>query len=107
VTPTETPGPTDSNSPTPSAKSLAGIVAPVVVQAPTITTGHIVAAVCGGVALAIMFIGIAVRYRAVSIQINGPKKVKSWKPMPTMEVNHNPLVIDTKFKKTKFEVMHV
>jgi hypothetical protein len=43
----------------------------------------------------------------VSIQINGPKKVKSWKPMPTMEVNHNPLVIDTKFKKTKFEVMHV
>lgn len=109
VTPTETPGPTDSNSPTPtpSAKTLAGIVAPVVVQAPTITTGHVVAAVCGGVALAIMFIGIAVRYRAVSIQINGPKKVKSWKPTPTMEVNHNPLVIDTKFRKTKFEVMRV
>ena len=107
VTPTETPGPTDSNSPTPSMKALAGIVAPVVVQAPQITTGHIVAAVCGGVALAIMFIGLAVRYRAVSIQINGPKKVKSWKPMPTTEINHNPLVIDTKFKRTKFEVIAV
>jgi hypothetical protein len=54
-----------------------------------------------------MFIGIAVRYRAVSIQINGPKKVKSWKPMPTTEINHNPLVIDTKFKRTKFEVIAV
>lgn len=105
VTPTETPGPTDSNSPTPRA--LAGITAPVVVQAPQITTGHIVAAVCGGVALAIMFIGIAVRYRAVSIQINGPKKVKSWKPTPTTEINHNPLVIDTKFKRTKFEMIPV
>ena len=110
VTPTETPGPTDSNSPTP--KALAGIVTPVVVQAPQITSGHVVAAVCGGVALAIVFIGVAVRYRAVSFQINGPKKVKSWKPMPTTEINHNPLVgaarVSEKFpRKTKFEVVPV
>jgi hypothetical protein len=60
-----------------------------------------------------MFIGIAVRYRAVSIQINGPKKVKSWKPTPTTEINHNPVILAGKLtdtftlRKSKFETVRI
>jgi len=60
------------------------------------------AAVGGGLAV-VALIALAARYRAVSIQINGPRRIKSWKHMPTLELNHNPLVVT---KKSKFETVN-
>jgi len=59
------------------------------------------AAVGGGLAV-VALIALAARYRTVSIQINGPQRTKLWKHTPTLEINHNPLVVT---KKSKFETV--
>ena len=64
-------------------------------------SGAIVGAAIGGAVAVVALIGIAARYRAVSIDINGVRG-KKWKHTPMMEINHNPLVVT---KKSKFEVV--
>ena len=94
VTPTETPGPTDS--PSPSSKSLAGIAAgPTIVPPAGASTGTVVGAAVGGAVFVLAIIGLAIRLRIVSAEINS-KKVKSWrggskKGGPDIEINTNPL----------------
>jgi hypothetical protein len=100
VTPTETPGPTDS----PSSKPVGAIAAGPTVQAPAQDhAGAIVGAAIGGALVVIVF-AVAARYRAVSIQIN---KKTPWKHSPELEVNHNPVVFAKLFapKKSKFETV--
>jgi hypothetical protein len=105
VTPTETPGPTDSPSPKPIAALGAGYT----VQAPTQDhSGAIVGAAIGGGVLVVIVFGVLARYRAVSIQFN---KKTPWKHSPELEVNHNPVILATKLtdpfavKKSKFEIV--
>ena len=100
VTPTETPGPTDSTSPTPSAKALAGIAGGPAVSAPaSVSTGSLVGAAIGGGLAVVAVIGLAIRFRIVSAEINS-QKVKSWRggggakrigKGPEIEINTNPL----------------
>lgn len=92
VTPTETPGPTDS----PSPKPLAGLAAPGTVSAPSNTgTGTIVGAAVGGALFVLAVIGLAIRVRAVSIELNTKSAaIKSWKKKgsrgPDIEIGINP-----------------
>jgi hypothetical protein len=92
VTPTETPGPTDS----PSPKPLAGLAAPGTVSAPSNTgTGTIVGAAVGGALFVLAVIGLAIRVRAVSIELNTKSAaIKSWKKKgsrgPDIEIGTNP-----------------
>ena len=98
VTPTETPGPTDSTSPTPSMKSLAGIAGGPAVSAPaSVSTGSLIGAAIGGGLAVVAVIGLAIRFRVVSAEINS-QKVKSWRSGskkiskgPEIEINTNPL----------------
>ena len=92
VTPTETPGPTDS----PSSKPLAGLAAPITVSAPNNTsTGTIIGAAVGGGLFVVAVIGLAIRVRAVSIEVNTKgAAIKSWKKKgsrgPDIEIGTNP-----------------
>jgi hypothetical protein len=86
----------------------------VIIQAPTQDhTGAILGAAVGGGVGVLLLIGLAARYRAVSIQLNTMQRVKSWKHGPETEINHNPLVTNTKttdvfkVRKSKFEVIPV
>jgi len=97
VTPTETPGPTDS----PSPKPLAGLAAPVTVSAPNNTgTGTIVGAAVGGALFVLAVIGLAIRVRAVSIELNTKTAaIKSWKKKgsrgPDIVIGTNPNMATT------------
>jgi len=93
VTPTETPGPTDS--PTPSAKALAGIAGGPAVAPASVSTGSLIGAAIGGGLAVVAVIGLAIRFRVVSAQLNA-KTVKSWRVRskrdgPDIEINTNPL----------------
>ena len=95
VTPTETPGPTDSASPTHSTIPLAGIAGGPAVSSPaSVSTGSLIGAAIGGGLAVVAVIGLAIRFRVVSAQLNA-KTVKSWrtgkKPGPDIEINTNPL----------------
>ena len=95
VTPTETPGPTDSASPTHSVNPLAGIAAGPAVAPASVSTGSLIGAAIGGGLAVVAVIGLAIRFRIVSAQLNA-KTVKSWrggskKGGPDIEINTNPL----------------
>ena len=92
VTPTETPGPTDSHSPQP----VAGNAPTYTIHSPAADhAGSMVGAAIGGALLVMAVIGVAARYRAVSIQLN-TSRIKAWR-------HHNPIVVT---KKSKFEVVN-
>ena len=77
ITPTETPGPTDSHSPQP----IAGIAAPVIQTTPVAsTTGSIVGAAVGGAVLVIAIVGVAIRLKIVSAQLNATPTISAWTP---------------------------
>ena len=94
VTPTETPGPTDSPSPTHSVNPLAGIAAGPVVAPASVSTGSLIGAAVGGALVVLAVIGVAIRFRIVSAQLNA-KTVKSWRmgknPSAEIENKINPL----------------
>jgi len=101
VTPTETPGPTDSPSPSTSARALGAMAAgagAAVPQGPT--TGSLVGAAIGGAVLVVAVIGLAIRFRIVSAQLNGSPKIASWranakgKKRPEFEIETNPKVTE-------------
>ena len=77
VTPTETPGPTDS----PSAKPVAGIAAGITAQPPQAQqgVGVIIGAAIGGALAVIAVIGVAIRLKVVSAQLNDTHKISSWR----------------------------
>lgn len=80
VTPTETPGPTDSSSPTPSVRAIGAIAGPSGINAPQgPTTGSLIGAAVGGGLLVIVVIGVAIRLRIVSAQLNGSPNVTTWR----------------------------
>jgi hypothetical protein len=91
-TPTETPGPTDSNTP----KPLAGIATAPVVSAPSNTgAGTIIGAALGGGLFVVAIIALAIRVRAVSIELNTKTAtIKGWKKkgsrVPDIEIGTNP-----------------
>lgn len=92
VTPTETPGPTDSHSPQPLAGLSTG-VAPAAPSAPS--AGPIVGAAIGGALVVVGLLGLAIRLKFLSAQLNGsatseprkqgPQKTKSWKGLKHVE----------------------
>jgi hypothetical protein len=76
---------------------LAGLAAPVSVAPPASSAGTIVGAAVGGALFIVAIIGLAIRLRIVSAEING-KQVKSWRggakrigKGPDIEINTNPL----------------
>jgi hypothetical protein len=91
-TPTETPGPTDSNTP----KPLAGIATVPVVSTPSNTgAGTIIGAAIGGGLFVVAIIALAIRVRAVSIELNTKTAaIKGWKKkgsrVPDIEIGTNP-----------------
>jgi len=98
VTPTETPGPTDS----PSPKPVAGLAAaPIVVAGPQgASTGTVIGAAIGGAVLVVAVFGLAIRFRIVSAQLNGTPKISVWrtkakgKKRPEFEIGTNPSVVN-------------
>ena len=96
ITPTETPGPTDSHSPQP----VAGIAAPVTQSTPTSNTGSIVGAAIGGAVAVIAIVGIAIRLKIVSAQINNAPTISAWTPgkkkktrVPDFDIGLTPTII--------------
>ena len=86
VTPTETPGPTDSHSPQPLAPISIGLTATTPPSAPS--AGPIIGAAIGGALVVIGVIGLAIRLKFLSAQLNAsattdPRKAqpktKTWK----------------------------
>ena len=88
VTPTETPGPTDS----PSAKPVAGIAAGITVQPPQAQqgVGVIIGAAIGGALVVIAVIGVAIRLKVVSAQLNDTHKVSSWRTKAKAKAKSKP-----------------
>jgi hypothetical protein len=77
VTPTETPGPTDSSSPKPvSAIGITGQVAP---PTASISAGPIIGAAIGGALAVVAVIALAIRLRVVSAQLNDTPRLTSWR----------------------------
>jgi hypothetical protein len=83
VTPTETPGPTDS--PSPSHQPAFAVVAPAPV-APVTNAGSLVGAAIGGALLVVALLGLAIRLRIVSAQLNETNALPK-KPMTMTSVN--------------------
>jgi hypothetical protein len=76
VTPTETPGPTDSSSPTSSYRPISAIQQQQIPSPPASTSvGALLGAVVGGVVLTMFLLGLAIRYRVVSAQLNTGSRV--------------------------------
>jgi hypothetical protein len=74
---------------------LAGIAGGPAVSSPaSVSTGSLIGAAIGGGLAVVAVIGLAIRFRVVSAQLNA-KTVKSWrtgkKPGPDIEINTNPL----------------
>ena len=80
ITPTETPGPTDS----PSPRAVAAIGTGGVATAPTASTstGSLIGAAVGGAVAVVAIIGLAVRLRIVSAELN-PNYAKKKAPVRT------------------------
>ena len=101
VTPTETPGPTDSSSPTPSVRAIGAIAAGAGAAAPQgPTTGSLIGAAIGGGLLVVAVIGLAIRFRIVSAQLNATPKISVWrtnakgKKRPEFEIGTNPTIVN-------------
>lgn len=102
VTPTESPGPTDSASPTHSpmthADALAAGAAAAQPPSAGTSTGTVVGAAIGGALFIVAAIGIAIRLKVVSAQLNGPT-VSAWNPgqkkkkvrVPDFDIGLNPV----------------
>lgn len=102
VTPTDTPGPTDSPSPSRSPMShteaLAAGAAGAQPPAASTSTGTVIGAAIGGALVVLAVIGIAIRLKVVSAQLNGPT-VSSWNPgqrkkkvrVPDFDIGLNPV----------------
>ena len=99
VTPTETPGPTDSASPTHSPMShVDALAAGAAAAQPPVATGvgTIIGAAIGGALFIVVALGLAIRYRIVSAQLNTPS-VSAWNPgqkrkkmrVPDIDINMN------------------
>jgi hypothetical protein len=74
---------------------LAGIAAGPAVAPASVSTGSLIGAAIGGGLAVVAVIGLAIRFRIVSAQLNA-KTVKSWrggskKGGPDIEINTNPL----------------
>ena len=102
VTPTESPGPTDSPSPTHSPMSHTDALAAgaASVQAPSgASAGTVVGAAIGGAVLVVVAIGVAIRFKVVSAQLNTPT-VSAWTPgkkkskvrVPDFDIGLNPTI---------------
>lgn len=101
VTPTESPGPTDSPSPTHSpmshADALAAGAASVTAPVASTSAGTIVGAAIGGALVVMAVIGVAIRAKIVSAQLNAPT-VSAWNPgqkkkkvrVPDFDIGLNP-----------------
>jgi len=100
VTPTESPGPTDSPSPTHSPMSHADALAAGAASAQppqSAGTGTVIGAAIGGALFIVAAIGIAIRLKVVSAQLNGPT-VSAWNPgqkkkkvrVPDFDIGLNP-----------------
>ena len=79
VTPTETPGPTDSPSPSSSYRPLSAINQQTVPPAPQASAGTFIGGVVGGIILTVLLLGLAVRYKFVSAQLNSTPQVAAWR----------------------------
>jgi len=120
VTPTETPGPTDSHSPQPIAPIGLGISAPTTQSAPS--AGPIIGAAIGGALVVVGLLGLAIRLKFLSAQLNAPAttdprktlpKTKSWKGLKHIDKfetvgTKNPLTLRVEqMKKTPIEITPV
>ena len=91
ITPTETPGPTDSNTPKP-------LIASIAVSAPSNTgAGTIIGAAIGGGLFVVAIIALAIRVRAVSIELNTKSAAtktlkKKGARFPNIEIGTNPMI---------------
>lgn len=100
VTPTDTPGPTDSPSPTSSVRAVGAVAAGAGVVSPQgLNAGSTVGAMVGGALIVLAVIGIAIRFRIVSAQINGTPRVASWRMIKKtkkhdFEIGTNPTIIN-------------
>jgi len=100
VTPTDTPGPTDSPSPTSSVRAVGAVAAGAGAALPLgLNAGSTVGAMVGGALIVLAVIGIAIRFRIVSAQINGTPRVASWRMMKKtkkhdFEIGTNPTIIN-------------
>jgi len=100
VTPTDTPGPTDSPSPTSSVRAVGAVAAGAGAALPQgLNAGSTVGAMVGGALIVLAVIGIAIRFRIVSAQINGTPRVASWRMMKKtkkhdFEIGTNPTIIN-------------
>jgi hypothetical protein len=100
VTPTDTPGPTDSPSPTSSVRAVGAVAAGAGATSPQgSSAGSLVGAMVGGALLVLAVIGIAIRFRIVSAQINGTPRVASWRMMKKgkkhdFEIGTNPTIVN-------------
>ena len=97
VTPTETPGPTDSSSPTPSVRAIGAIAAGAGAASPQgPAAGSLIGAAIGGALLVVAVIGVAIRFRIVSAQLNSTPSVSTWRSKskksrtPEFEISTNP-----------------
>jgi hypothetical protein len=79
-------------------KVVAGIAAGPAAAAPqSINTGSLIGAAIGGGLLVVGIIGVAIRFKIVSAQLNGTPKVSSWRTkgkknrMPEFEIGTNPV----------------
>lgn len=103
VTPTESPGPTDSPSPSRSPMShtealAAGAAAAGGPPAASASAGTVIGAAIGGALVVLAVIGVAIRLKVVSAQLNGPT-VSAWNPgqkkkkvrVPDFDIGLNPV----------------
>ena len=104
VTPTETPGPTDS----PSPRAVAGIGTGGGATAPTAgtSTGSLIGAAVGGAVAVVAIIGLAVRLRIVSAELN-PNYAKKKAPVRTGAESTGVFVspMTTRVKRMKYETV--
>jgi hypothetical protein len=79
-----------------SAGALAAAAAATPPSAPS--AGPIIGAAIGGGLLVVAVIGLAIRFRIVSAQLNGAKQIKSWRTggkkskFPDIDINSNPTI---------------
>lgn len=100
VTPTDTPGPTDSPSPTSSVRDIGAIAGGTgSFSTQGLSAGSTVGAMVGGALIVLAVIGIAIRFRIVSAQINGTPRSTSWRIMRKskrhdFEIGTNPTIVN-------------
>ena len=98
VTPTETPSPT----PTASVRAIGAMAAGGGAGSPQgPTTGSLIGAAIGGALVVVAVIGVAIRFRIVSAQLNGSPNVTAWRSKskkartPEFEISTHPAPILT------------